>query len=143
MRDGQGHFYIAGMRVEPESQEKSGFADWVLKQHRIVIRKGKLHWRDEFRENAALNLEQVDFVMNNRGRRHRFRLTAMPDSGLAKSLDIRGDLSHPRFVDRVSDLSKWTGDFIWMFRISILRNGENSPICRSAWITGTVRPGYG
>lgn len=110
MRDGQGHFYIAGMRVEPESQEKSGFADWVLKQHRIVIRKGKLHWRDEFRENAALNLEQVDFVMNNRGRRHRFRLTAMPDSGLAKSLDIRGDLSHPRFEDRVSDLSKWTGE---------------------------------
>lgn len=34
----------------------------------------------------------------------------MPDSGLAKSLDIRGDLSHPRFEDRVSDLSKWTGE---------------------------------
>lgn len=110
MRDKEGFFHVAGMLVDPGIQDKNSLSDWILKQHEIVIRHGMLHWKDEFRNNTELNLEQVDLVMKNRGRRHKFRLTAVPDSRLAGSLDIRGNLLHPRFENRISNVSKWKGE---------------------------------
>ena len=110
MRDRQGYFYLAGIRLENDDSDDRSVGDWVLKQHEIVIRDGTVHWKDEFRNDQELNLEQVGFVMKNRGRRHRFRLVAVPDTGLADSLDIRGDLSHPRFAGHVSDFSEWKGE---------------------------------
>ena len=110
MRDRQGYFYLAGIRLENDDGKKPNVGDWVLKQHEIIIRDGKVRWKDALRNDQELNLEQVGFVMKNRGRRHRFRLAAVPDVPLANSIDIRGDLSHPRFAERISDFSKWKGE---------------------------------
>lgn len=109
-RDAEGRFYVAGILVDPEKQTESGVADWILKQHEIIVRDGALHWKDDFRYAAELNLDQFNFSMKNRGRSHRFRLTAVPDTHIADSIDIRGKLSHPRFEKKVSDISKWKGD---------------------------------
>ncbi len=109
-RNRDGKFYVAGIQVDTEKQSDSGVADWILKQHEIVIRDGTLHWKDEFRHGAELELDQFGFAMENRGRHHRFRLVAVPDVPVADSLDIRGDLYHPRFERKVSDVSKWTGN---------------------------------
>ncbi|EEO28486.2 YhdP family protein [Oxalobacter paraformigenes] len=110
MRDKQGRFHVAGVLVDPAAQNENSIADWILKQHEIVLSDGVLHWKDEFRNGAELNLEQVDFAMKNRGRRHKFRMTAVPDSQLTGSLDIRGNLLHPRFADKISDISRWKGE---------------------------------
>lgn len=109
-RDRDGRFYVAGILVDPEKQTESGVADWILKQHEIIVRDGAIHWKDDFRHAAELNLDQFNFAMKNRGRKHRFRLTAVPDAHIADSIDIRGNLSHPRFEKKVSDVSKWKGD---------------------------------
>lgn len=109
-RDRDGRFYVAGILVDPEKQTESGVADWILKQHEIIVRDGAIHWKDDFRHTAELNLDQFNFAMKNRGRKHRFRLTAVPDAHIADSIDIRGNLSHPRFEKKVSDVSKWKGD---------------------------------
>lgn len=109
-RDRDGRFYVAGILVDPEKQTESGVADWILKQHEIIIRDGTLHWKDDFRHAVELNLDQFTFVMKNRGRKHRFRLTAVPDTPIADSIDLRGNFSHPRFEKKVSDVSKWKGD---------------------------------
>lgn len=109
-RDKDGRFYVAGILVDPEKQTESGVADWILKQHEIIVRDGVLHWKDDFRHAIALNLDQFNFAMKNRGRKHRFRLTAIPDTHIADSIDIRGDLAHPRFEKKVSDVSQWKGD---------------------------------
>lgn len=109
-RDGEGRFYVAGILVDPEKQSESGVADWILKQHEIIILDGALHWKDDFRDKVELNLDQFNFAMKNRGRNHRFRFIAIPDAKLASSFDIRGDLSHPRFEKKVSDVSKWKGE---------------------------------
>lgn len=110
VRDETGHFHIAGIRIESNSPEEGGFADWILKQHEIIVRDGKLYWKDTFRKNEVLNLDRINVAMENRGWQHRFRLTAVPDSGVADSLDIRGNLQHSRFEDHISDLSKWVGE---------------------------------
>lgn len=110
VRDGEGQFYVAGIRIGQDRQEKGGMADWLLKQQEIRVLDGKLHWKDGMRGNADLNLEQVNFVLDNRGARHKFRLTAQPDSGLAQSLDIRGDMQHSPAQNKASDLSGWKGE---------------------------------
>ncbi len=109
-RDTDGRFYVAGILVDPEKQTESGIADWILKQHEIIVLDGVLHWKDDFRHAVELNLDQFNFAMKNRGRKHHFRLTAVPDTPVADSIDIRGDLTHPRFEKKVSDVSKWKGD---------------------------------
>ena len=109
-RDRDGKFYVAGILVDPEKQSENSVADWILKQHEIVIRDGALHWKDNFRHDAELNLNQFNFAMKNRGRHHRFRFIAVPDVPIADSLDIRGDMYHPRFERKVSDVSKWKGE---------------------------------
>ena len=109
-RDRDGRFYVAGILVDPEKQTESGVADWILKQHEIIVRDGALHWKDDFRHAVELNLDEFNFAMKNRGRKHRFRFTAVPDAHIADSIDIRGNLSHPRFEKKVSDVSKWKGD---------------------------------
>lgn len=109
-RDKDGRFYVAGILVDPEKQTESGVADWILKQHEIIVRDGALHWKDDFRHAVELNLDQFNFAMKNRGRKHRFRLTAVPNAHIADSIDIRGSLSHPRFEKKVSDVSKWNGE---------------------------------
>ncbi len=109
-RDKDGRFYVAGILVDPEKQTESGVADWILKQHEIIVQDGVLHWKDDFRHAIELNLDQFNFAMKNRGRKHRFRLTAVPDVSVADSIDIRGNLFHPRFEKKVSDVSRWKGD---------------------------------
>ena len=109
-RDRDGRFFVAGILVDPEKQGESGVTDWLLKQHEIVVRDGVLRWKDDFRHAVQLNLDQVNLVMKNRGRNHRFRFMAVPDTHIADSLDIRGNLSHPRFEKKVSDILKWKGD---------------------------------
>ena len=128
MRDRQGYFYLAGIRLENDDSDDRSVGDWVLKQHEIVIRDGTVHWKDEFRNDQELNLEQVGFVMKNRGRRHRFRLVAVPDTGLADSLDIRG-------ICRTHDLQGTFRIFrngkvncMWMHRVSGWMNGNGLPI---------------
>lgn len=110
LRDRQGRIHVAGMRVDSEEEDEGGLADWLLKQHEIVVHDGKLRWKDELRDNARLEFNQVNLVMKNRGRRHRFRLLAETSPALMKNVDIRGDLLHPRFAARTADVSRWQGE---------------------------------
>lgn len=132
MRDKQGRFHVAGVLVDPAAQNENSIADWILKQHEIVLSDGVLHWKDEFRNGAELNLEQVDFAMKNRGRRHKFRMTAVPDSQLTGSLDIRGNLLHPRFADKISDISRWKGELYVDMSGVDMAEWKDWPIFRSA-----------
>ncbi|HCZ14782.1 MAG TPA: hypothetical protein DHV85_09320, partial [Candidatus Accumulibacter sp.] len=52
-----------------------------------------------------LILEDVNFGLDNNGRRHRFGLTALPPAKLAAKIDLRGDF-HGR---RLDDAQSWTG----------------------------------
>jgi uncharacterized protein (TIGR02099 family) len=103
-READGRLYIAGIALNPESQDTS-FSDWLLAQHRIVIRDARISWNDAQRGAPTLDLSHVNLLLENSGRRHSFGLTAEPPPGMAARLDVRGDL-RGRNVARLSD---WYG----------------------------------
>lgn len=102
-RDPAGIFYVAGLAVQGPD---SGFADWVLKQGRIVVSDARIEWHDELRGAPPLELQHLNFELRNWGRRHSFGLRAEPPAAVAKALDLRGTLigSDP------TDLADWHGD---------------------------------
>ncbi|MEO8409316.1 MAG: DUF3971 domain-containing protein, partial [Propionivibrio sp.] len=107
-RDPDGNLFVAGIQLG--SAEGGGLvtgsaADWVLEQRRIRIRGAKLVWEDELRQAPPLVLEDVDFALDNDGRRHRFGLSASPPAQLAGRIDVRGDL---RGAD-AEQLTRWSG----------------------------------
>ena len=103
-RDSRGRFYIAGI---PLSQEQSGggVSEWILAQRRIRIRGATLVWDDALRTAPSLILEDLNFALDNDGKRHRFGLTALPPVGLASKIDVRGDF---RGTD-IEQMELWSG----------------------------------
>lgn len=102
-RDANGALFVAG--IEMKKGEGGGFADWLLRQRRISVRQASLSWHDELRGAPPLRLAQVDFLLRNRGSRHRFGLRAVPPSELAGPLDLRGEL----FGGSLPSPAQWHG----------------------------------
>lgn len=101
-----GTFLIAGIRIDPSAESgSSGFGDFVLAQHEIVVRQARLTWTDEKRGAPPLTLDKVNLRIENFARSHRFALLASPPSAYSANLDIRGDL-HGHGFKRLED---WRG----------------------------------
>lgn len=106
-RDGQGRLFIAGLQLDTSAQtQSSAFPKWLLAQKNIVVRDAKILWQDDLRAAPPLELQHLNFHLQNTGRRHRFGFTAEPPRALAARLDIRGD-----FVGESLDtLADWQGE---------------------------------
>ena len=112
-RDADGAVYVAGVKLDPAKRDDGGGADWLLRQREIVIREGRLSWRDAVRGAPALELSGVTMVLDNRWTTHRFALKAAQPAfdGQAQGepLDVRARFSHPAFGARPSDAARWKG----------------------------------
>ncbi len=109
-RDADGKFYVAGMLVDVGKSGEGNNADWVLQQREIVIRNGRLRWNDYKRAAPELTLDDVNVVLHNQWRRHRFALKATPPQAFAAPLDVRASFVHPRFHSKISDMMRWKGE---------------------------------
>jgi uncharacterized protein (TIGR02099 family) len=103
-RDSAGTLYVAGVKLDPEAAG-GGFSNWLLAQREVIIRDAQVSWEDELRQAPLLSLAGLNFVMRNRGSRHRFALRAQPPRELAAVLDLRGDLEGRTF----DELQAWNG----------------------------------
>ena len=108
-RDADGRLFVAGIFIDTRKTGDGRNAEWVLAQHRIVIRDGRVRWSDAQRNAPELLLDHVNFRLENRWQQHAFALSAQPPAALAEPLDLRGIFHHPRFARRIADVSKWTG----------------------------------
>ncbi|MBP5998320.1 MAG: TIGR02099 family protein [Azonexus sp.] len=90
-RETSGRITVAG--IEAEDEGDPAFAEWVLEQKRIRVRNATIVWEDRLRGAPQLALEDLQFALDNRGRRHRFGLSAAPPSELAARIDVRGEVS--------------------------------------------------
>ena len=99
---------VAGIRLDP-NQAGGGGADWLLRQREIVIRDGRVDWRDELRGTPPLVLDGVTLALLNRWGAHHFALQATPPRALGSPLDVRAQFRH-RFGERPSDVLRWKGE---------------------------------
>lgn len=103
-RDAQGRMYVAGIELGG-SGDGSGFANWLLAQHEIVVRNAVVRWLDERRAAPELALQNVNLRLVNLGARHRLGLTAEPPQAFAAPIDLRADFRGRDF----SRLADWSG----------------------------------
>lgn len=103
-READGRIFVAGIPLTQDSGDTAA-GDWILAQKHIRIRGATIVWEDAMRNAPALVLEDVNFGLDNRGRRHRFGLTALPPAELASKIDLRGDF---RGSD-LNQLESWKG----------------------------------
>lgn len=89
-RETSGKITVAGVDTEGESDP--AFAEWALEQQRIRIRNATIVWDDKLRQAPPLVLEDLQFGLDNSGRRHRFGLSAAPPAELAARIDVRGEV---------------------------------------------------
>lgn len=102
-RNEDGRITVAGVAAEGESDP--AFARWVLEQRRIRISDATVVWDDRLRRAPPLVLEDLQLALDNRGRSHRFGVSAAPPSGLAARVDIRGEM-----VGNLDDApEQWSG----------------------------------
>ena len=108
VRDPAGKLFVAGIPV-PDTGHNGAGADWILSQREIVIRDGKLRWRDDLRQAPELALSNVNLMLRNHWRRHQLALQATPPADHAGPIDVRADFYHPVFGGKISDISRWKG----------------------------------
>jgi uncharacterized protein (TIGR02099 family) len=93
-RDGSGRLHIGGIEMETDANaDDSAFADWLLRQPRIVVRDALVTWNDELRQAPQLLLDHVQFRLEQRFGRHRAGLTGVPPAELAAPIDLRADVT--------------------------------------------------
>ncbi len=109
-RDADGKLYVAGLPIDPDAESDGQGADWVMLQQEIVIRDGRLRWNDEMRKAPELLLKNVNLVLQNGWRHHRFQLDVTPPEKMAAPIDVRADFVHPFFARRISDVRQWKGE---------------------------------
>lgn len=113
-RDGAGNLSIAGLPLQ-QTDEDSGFGDWLLRQQNILIRNAELDWRDDQRHAPPLLLKQVSLSLKNDGDTHTFTLSGVPAPELGGKLSAEGALTIPA-LDNTRD---WSG------KISLTLPGYN------------------
>ncbi len=107
-RDGQ--WRVAGLDIaSANTQDQSVLADWFFSQTEFVIRRGQIRWQDERLDQPPLELNNVDLVLRNPGRRHLVRLDATPPAEWGERFSLRGDFSQPFSLTQSRHWTHWNG----------------------------------
>jgi len=104
-RNTKGQLFIAGMPLAGAPANGNSLADWLLDPSRIMVRDARITWLDEKRASPPLVLNNVNLLIDNGWRRHRFAFRAVPPTELASQIDLRGEFYGRTF----KELSGWDG----------------------------------
>ena len=109
-RDSQGRIFVAGLDFSaPAGGDDGAAADWLFKQHEVVIRGGSLRWTDEQRAAAPLALSDVQLVVRNSLLHHDLRLDATPSAEWGERFTVQGNFTQP-LLARSGDWRRWSGN---------------------------------
>jgi uncharacterized protein (TIGR02099 family) len=96
-RDALGRIHVAGLELDADASAPldSAALEWLLHQRELVVRAGRLRWVDEQRLAPPLQLDAVDVVVRNLGRRHEWRVDATPPPSWGDRFSLRARLAAP------------------------------------------------
>jgi uncharacterized protein (TIGR02099 family) len=104
-RNAAGRLFVAGLEVKSGGAGGRGLAEAVLDMRELMVRDATLVWVDEQRGAPPLRLSDLQFMLENDGRRHRFALAADPPRDHASALDVRGEV----MGRGTAQLEEWDG----------------------------------
>jgi uncharacterized protein YhdP len=110
-RDAAGRFFIAGIELKPGQREttgEDGGLDWLLAQHEVAVRNGRVRWLDEKSGAAPIELTEVDIVVRNGLVSHDLRIDATPPAATGERFSAIGRFTQPLLAQR-SDWRRWSG----------------------------------
>jgi uncharacterized protein (TIGR02099 family) len=110
-RDLAGRLFVAGIEIRAgtaEDDADGAGTDWLLAQHEIAVRNGRVSWLDEQRGAPPLALTGVEIVLRNGLARHELRLDATPPAAVGQRFSVQGSFRQPLLAQR-SDWTRWTG----------------------------------
>ncbi len=109
-RDAAGHWNVAGIDLHgsPEEAGESGVREWLFEQPELILRQGTLTWRDELAGKSPLEMQQIELVLRNRGRRHALLLEATPPSALGQRFSLRARFTRP-LLSEAAQMRRWSG----------------------------------
>ena len=105
VRETDGRLRVAGVSLDGAPSEGSGFAAWLLRQGEVELADARLSWDDRMRGAPVLDLSDFNLRVERIGARYRFGLQGRPDAGVARRIDLRGDL----VSDDLADAKRWNG----------------------------------
>ena len=94
-RSVDGNISIAGLDVSQTAHSGGRALDWLFSQSELVVRGGIVRWTDAQRAAPPLALDNVNFVMRNKGLGHSLRLDASPPPGWGDRTGVEVDETEP------------------------------------------------
>ncbi|PMS34470.1 uncharacterized protein (TIGR02099 family) [Trinickia symbiotica] len=110
-RAADGSLTVAGVQVPTTHKgNDTTFTNWLLSQEAIVLRGGKLRWRDGVRKAPELALHDIRAAIVNKGFEHYLALQAPAEGTVLKGpLDFRARFRHRPLGERGRP-QNWTGE---------------------------------
>ena len=108
-RSVDGNISIAGLDVSQTAHSGGRALDWLFSQSELVVRGGIVRWTDAQRAAPPLALDNVDFVMRNKGLGHSLRLDASPPPGWGDRFSLRALFRQPLLGAHRGRWQDWDG----------------------------------
>ncbi len=107
VRDRQGVIRVGGVVVQGGSDDR--LRNWVFSQWEWVLRQSRVSWTDEASGLPATHMNDLEGVLRNGLRDHRFRLDGSPDPTLGERLSLRGSFRQPLLSNQSGRWEDWSG----------------------------------
>jgi uncharacterized protein YhdP len=100
-KDGRVYFADVPLAAAPGEVSSGRFLDWLLDQPHLSVRDARLEWHDEYVGAPVVRLHNVNILMDRVRGRHLMAMQAVPQDGLARSIDVRLDIQAVRHTSAV------------------------------------------
>ncbi len=107
VRDRQGLIRVGGLVLQGGSDDR--LRNWVFSQWEWVLRQSRITWTDEASGLPATHINDLEGVLRNGLRDHRFRLDGSPDLELGQRFSVRGRFRQPLLSNQAGRWEDWSG----------------------------------
>ena len=107
VRDARGVIRVGGLTVQGASDDR--LRNWIFAQWEWVLRQSRVTWTDEASGLPPAHLHDLEGVLRNSLREHRFRIDGSPDAELGERISIRGRFRQPLLSNQAGVWEDWSG----------------------------------
>lgn len=108
-READGRILVAGFDVSRPGSDQHPLANWLFRQHEVVLRNGSVHWHDALQPTSEpQHYADVQVVTRNGLRRHDLRIDVTPPASWGERVTLMGRFTQPLLAPP-SDWTQWHG----------------------------------